>query len=74
MEGRIIEENIEEIIGIKIITEKEVGAGLEKDHIQTIIAGGEIRVVVIVDQGYIQEQVQIEIELGVMNAGNMIAS
>ena len=45
---------------MKIITKKEVGVGLEKDHIWTIIAG-ETGVVVIVDQGQKQEQVQIEI-------------
>ena len=31
-----IEEDIEEIIGMWIITEKEVGVGLEKDHFQGI--------------------------------------
>ena len=73
-EDRIIEEDIEEIIGMKIITEKEVGVGLEEDHIQTIIAEGETGVVVIVDQGQDQEQVQIYIELGVINVENMITS
>ena len=48
--------------------------GLEKDHIQTIIADGETGEVVIVDQGQDQEQVQTEIELGVINVGNMITS
>ena len=37
LEGRIVEENIEVIIGMKTITEKEVGVGLEKDHFQEII-------------------------------------
>ena len=32
--GDRIEEDIEEIIGMKIITEKEVGVGLEKDHFE----------------------------------------
>ena len=32
--GDRIEDDIEEIIGMKIITEKEVGVGLEKDHFQ----------------------------------------
>ena len=72
MEDRIIEEDIGEIIGMKIIPEKEVGVGLEKDHIQTIIAEGETGVAVIVDQGQDQEQVKTEIELGVINVGNMI--
>ena len=49
LEDRIIEEDIEEIIGMKLITEKEVEVDLEKDHIRTIIEG-ETGVVVIVDQ------------------------
>ena len=73
LEDRIIEEDIEEIIGMKIITEKEVEVDLEKD-IWTIIAEGETGVVVIVDQDQDQEQVQIEIELGVINVENMIIS
>ena len=36
MGDRTIEEDTEEIIGMKITTEKEVGVGLEKDHIQTL--------------------------------------
>ena len=32
-----IEENIEVIIGMKIIVEKEVGVGLAKDHFQGIL-------------------------------------
>ena len=55
MEDRIIEEDIEEILRMKIITEKEVGVGLEKDHIWTIIVEGERGVVVIVDQGQNQK-------------------
>ena len=64
LEDSIIQEDIEEIIGMKIITEKVVGVGLEKDHIQIIIAEGKKGIVVIVDQGEDQEQVQIGIELG----------
>ena len=71
LEDRIVGEDIEEIIGMKIITEKEVEVGPEKG-IQTIIAEGETGVVVIVDQGQDQEQVQIEIELGVISVENMI--
>ena len=37
LEDRIVEEDIEEIIEMKIITEKEVGVGVEKDHFQGII-------------------------------------
>ena len=61
---------MEEVIGMRIITEKEVEVGLEKS-IWTIIKG-ETGVVVIVDQGQDQEQVQIEIELGVISVENMI--
>ena len=39
---------------MKIITEKDIGVGLEKDHIQKIVEG-ETGVVVIVDQGQDQE-------------------
>ena len=37
LEDRIVEEDIEENIKMKIITEKEVGVGLEEDHFQGII-------------------------------------
>ena len=37
LEDRIVEENIEVIIGMKIIPEKEVGVGLGKDHFQGIL-------------------------------------
>ena len=72
LEDRIIEEDTEEIIGMRIITEKEVEVSLQKD-IQTVVEG-ETGVVVIVDQGQDQEQVQIEIELGVISVENMIIS
>ena len=49
LEDRIVEEDLEEIIRMKIITEKEVEVGIEKD-IWTITEG-ETGVVVIVDQG-----------------------
>ena len=74
LEDRIIEEDIEEIIGMKIITEKELGVGLGKDCIWTIVIEGKIGVVVIVDQDQDQEQVQIETELGVISVENMITS
>ena len=54
MENRIIEEDIEEIIGMKITTEKKVDIGLEKDHIWTITEG-DTGIVVTVDQGQDQE-------------------
>ena len=63
--------DIEEIIEMRITSEKEVEVSLEKDHIQMIV-GGETGVVVLVEQGQDQEQVQIEIELGAVNVGNMI--
>ena len=36
-EDRIVEEDIEGIIGMQIITDKEVRVGLEKDHFKGII-------------------------------------
>ena len=66
LEDIIAEEDIEEIIRMKIITENEVEVGLET-YIQTTIER-ETGVVVILDQ----EQVQIEIKLGVINVENMI--
>ena len=75
LEDRIVEENIEVIIGIKIIAEKEIGADLEKDHFQgriIIMMEGMIEAKVIVDQGQDQEQAQIEIESSVISVENMI--
>ena len=37
LEDKIVEENIEVIIGMKIIAEKEVQAGLGKDNFQGIL-------------------------------------
>ena len=71
LEDRIVEQDTEEIMRMKNITEKEVEVGLKKD-IWTIIVEGEIGVVVIMDQGHYQKQVQIEIELGVISVENMI--
>ena len=49
---RIVEENIEVIIGMKITVQREVGVGLEKDHFQGIIIVLGIREAqVIADQG-----------------------
>ena len=36
LEERIVEENMQVIIGMKIIVEKEIGVGLETDHFQEI--------------------------------------
>ena len=64
MENRIVEENIEVIIGMKITAENQVGVGLEKDHFQGIlIIKGMIETQVIVDQGQDQEGVQVEISI-----------
>ena len=58
---------------MKIIVEKEVGVGLEKDHFQRIsVIEGEASIVVTVDQGQDQEQVQIDMALGVISVENMI--
>ena len=47
-----MEENIEEIIGMKTIVEKEVGVGLGKDHFQGIlITEGMTEAQATVDQG-----------------------
>ena len=67
IEVKIIEVDIEEIIGMIIM--KEVGVGLGKGNIQ-IIPEGMIEGVVGVDQ--VQEPVPIEIELDAINVGNMI--
>ena len=37
MQDRIVQENIEVIIRMKVTVEREVGVGLEKDHFQGII-------------------------------------
>ena len=55
------------------MAEKEEGLRLEKDHFQRIlIIEGMTEVQTIVDQGQNQEQVQTEIELGVISVENMI--
>ena len=72
-EDRMTQEDVEEIIDVRAMTEKKVGVGLEKDHIWIII-GGEIGVVIIVDQNQDQGKEQIEIELCVISIGNMITS
>ena len=52
LEDKVVEENIEEIIGMNIIVEKDVGVGLEKDHFQGILLiEGTTEVQAIVDQG-----------------------
>ena len=73
LEDRIAEENTEVIIEMIVIVEIEVEVNLEKGHSQETIAiiEGMIEVQAIADQGQDQEQVQKEIELGVISVGNM---
>ena len=66
-----VEENTEITIGLKITVEIEIGVDLAKDPFQEMLIIEET-IEVIVDQGLVQEQVQIEIELGVINVENMI--
>ena len=66
---KIIEVDIEEIIEMIIMKEVEVGVG--RESIQ-IIPEGMIEVVVGLDQ--VQELVPIQIELNVINVGNIIIS
>ena len=65
-EIKIIEVDKEEIIKMIIMKEVEIGIGIDN----ILIIGGMKEVAVGLDQ--VQETVQIEIELNVMNAGNMI--
>ena len=69
LEDRIIEVDIEETIGMKIM--KEVGVGVEKGCFWVTSEGMTV-VVVISGQGQDQEQVLIEKELGVITVENMI--
>ena len=60
LEDRIVEENIELIIEMKIKAEGEVDVGLKKDHFWgKIIIEGIMEALVIADQDQVQEQVQI---------------
>ena len=60
MEDRIVEKNIEQIIGMKIIVEKELGVGLQKDYFQGILAiEGMTEAQAIVDLGEDGKQVQM---------------
>ena len=73
LEERIGEESTETIIEMKEI---EVGVGLEKDHfgevLVMIIEGMTEAQAIVADQGLVQGQSQIEIELGATNVENMI--
>ena len=69
MEVSIIEVDTEAII--EMTTLEEVEVGLEKNGIQVIFEGM-IKAVVVVDHDHLWEPVLIEIELDVLNVGNMI--
>ena len=68
MEVSIIEVDIEAIIEMTILEEVEVGLG--KDSIQVILEG--MTKAVVADQDQVQDLVLTEIELDVLNVGNMI--
>ena len=62
VEDRIVEKDIEEIIVMKTIIEKEIGVGLEKDQFQRVIIEKMTEAWAIVDQGKDQEWVLTETE------------
>ena len=65
LEDRIVEENIEVIIGMRITVEREVKVGLEKDHFQGIIRiEGMVEAQITAAQDQDPEQVQIGTESG----------
>ena len=73
MVDKIVEEIIETIIEMTVMTEAE--AGLGKGCFQeTIAAIQEIKVQAIVGLGQDQEQVQLETEFNVISVGSMITS
>ena len=73
MADRIVEESIETVIEITVMT--EVGTGPEKDCFPEIIATMlETEVQALVGPGQDQEQVQIGIEFDVISVGNTIIS
>ena len=67
---KIVEESIEPAIEITVMT--EAGTGLEKGHFPEIMATIELEVQAIVGPDQDSDQVQIEIEFGVISVGNMI--
>ena len=72
LEDRVVEENTEIIIGMKITAKREIEVGLGKGHFQGIvITEGMTEAQVIVDQDLDQEQVQIGTELDVTSAESM---
>ena len=72
MGDKIVRENTEVIIGMKITAEKEGRVGLGRDHFQGIlIINRMIEAQVIADQDLDQKQVQTGIESGVISVENM---
>ena len=67
MGGQMIAITEGEILGTKIMT--EIGVGHTKDRAET---EGNAEALVIVDQGQVQGQLQIKIELDVSSVGNAI--
>ena len=73
LQDKIVEESTEMFTEMKVMVEVEIGTGLEEDHfLETFITEERIGVQVIVGPDQDQGQVQIEIESGVTNVGNMI--
>ena len=73
MVDKIVEESIEAIMEMTVMT--EAGTGLGKGHFpETIATILEIEVQGIVDPVQDQQQVQIETEFNVNSVGNMITS
>ena len=72
MVDRIVEESVETIIEMKVMT--EAGTGQEKGHFPEAMTTIEIGVQEVVGPGQDQEQVLIETEYDVISVGNMIIS
>ena len=72
LEDRIVQENIEVIIGTRITAEREAEVGLGKGHFQGIVKiEGMIEAQEIVDQDLDQEQVPLGKELDAISAESM---
>ena len=73
LEYKIVEENTEVTIEMKVITEIGIGTGLGGDHfLETSVIEETIAVLVIVGPDQNQGQAQIETESGATNIGNMV--
>ena len=72
LKDRVVEESTGITIEMKVIVEIRIGTCLEKDHsLEILIIEEMIGVKVTVGPDQDQQQVQIEIEWGVTNMGNM---